>query len=79
MYAANTTAAEAETALRALRGWAARTAVPDKASLHENFDGLEERQVALRHAYRLPDPAEEAFKEARLALGVPLQLVSYAQ
>ncbi len=38
--AANTTAAEAETALRALRGWAARTAVPDdKASLHEISTG----------------------------------------
>ncbi len=35
--------------------------------------------MALRHAYRLPDPADEAFKEARLALGVPLHPVSYAQ
>ncbi|MFJ6784796.1 hypothetical protein [Streptomyces yangpuensis] len=79
VYAANTTAAEAETALRSLQEWAARKAVRDnKAWLHEALDGLEELQLALRHAYRLPDPADEAFKEARIALGVPLQPVSYA-
>ncbi|MFE7093498.1 hypothetical protein [Streptomyces erythrochromogenes] len=79
VYAANTTAAEAETALRALWEWAARTAVTDiKTSLHENPDGLEELRLALRHAYLLPEPADEAFKEARIALGVPLHPVSYA-
>lgn len=79
VYAANTTAAEAETALRELRAWAARTAVTDnKALLHEALDSPEELQVALRHAYRLADPADEAFKTARIALGVPLLPVSYA-
>ncbi|MEU4359632.1 hypothetical protein [Streptomyces virginiae] len=79
VYAANTTGADAETALRSLREWAARTAVPDiKAPLIENLDGLEGAQLALRHAYRLPDPADEAFKEVRMALGVRLEQVSYA-
>ncbi|MEU5150042.1 hypothetical protein AB0G42_23025 [Streptomyces yangpuensis] len=79
VYAANTTAAEAETALRSLQEWAARTAVRDiRASVYENFDGLEELQLGLRHAYRLPDPADEAFKAVRIALGLLLQPVSYA-
>ncbi|THA77823.1 hypothetical protein [Streptomyces sp. A0592] len=64
----------------ALREWAAGTAITDvKAELSGvlDLDGLEELQMALRHAYRLPEPAGESFKEARFAVGLPLHRVSY--
>ncbi|MGY0063633.1 hypothetical protein ACWY4P_45225 [Streptomyces sp. LZ34] len=68
VYAANMTAAASDTALRGLRKWAATVGVTEA----EEMRAADWPVPLLRNRYELKGPADEEFRQARIAVGVPL-------
>ncbi|WP_189774718.1 hypothetical protein [Streptomyces tauricus] len=68
VYAANVTAAESDTALYGLRTWAATAGVLE----YEEMRAAGWPVPLLRNRYLLKGPADEDFRQARIALGVQL-------
>ncbi|MER5376235.1 hypothetical protein [Streptomyces sp. NPDC002553] len=68
VYTANMTAAAAEAALRDLRAWAATAGVTEDAVLREAGWPV----PLLRNTYRLQGAMDEEFRQARIAVRVPL-------
>ncbi|MFG2304532.1 hypothetical protein [Actinacidiphila glaucinigra] len=68
VYAANMTAAASDTALRGLRKWADTAAVIEA----EEMRAADWPVPLLRNRYVLQGPADEEFRQARIAVGVPL-------
>ncbi|MFE7212465.1 hypothetical protein ACFU93_21220 [Streptomyces sp. NPDC057611] len=68
VYSANMTAAASETALRGLRRWAATAG----ATQTEAMRTADWPVPLIRNVYMLKGPADEEFKQARIAVGVPL-------
>ncbi|MFI6808904.1 hypothetical protein ACIBO6_28480 [Streptomyces luteogriseus] len=65
------TAAAAEAALRDLRAWAATAGVIEDAVLRDAGWPV----PLLRNTYRLQGAVDEEFRQARIAVGVPLHPV----
>ncbi|WP_329027160.1 hypothetical protein [Streptomyces sp. NBC_00690] len=72
VYAANMTAAKADAALRGLRSWAATAGMTDLKSLRK----VDWPTPLVRNVYPLKGPTDESFKQARIAVGVPLYPIS---
>jgi hypothetical protein len=72
VYAANMTAAASDAALRGLRKWAATTGVIEAEAMR----AADWPVPLLRNTYVLKGTGDEEFRQARIAVGVPLPPIS---